>query len=157
MPLGSRKRKKGTFPVPLAPACRSSKSPVAVRSCTAEKVLRTYDFEPEFALSVSCAAYVPVRTIALCTLAVPSPAAVTLLQAEKSPDSKPSLKMVAEGALCTGAVGADGAVMLPGALVAVTATISVLLASASVAVYPVEVAPAIGLQLAPFESQRCHW
>ena len=122
------------MPLLVPPACRSSKSPVAVRSCTAEKVFRTYDFEPEFALSVSWAAYVPVRTIALCTVAVPSPAVVTVLHEEKSPDSKPSLKMVDEGALCTGAVGAAVAVMLPGALVAVTATVNVLPASPSVAV-----------------------
>jgi hypothetical protein len=29
--------------------------------------------------------------------------------------------------------------------------------SAEVSVYVVVVAPAIGLQLAPLESQRCHW
>jgi hypothetical protein len=133
VPPGSRKRKKGTFPL-LVPACRSWKSPVAVRSCTAEKVFRAYDFEPVFALSASCAAYAPVLTIVLCTVAVPSPAVVTLLHAEKLPDSKPSLKIVDWGTLCTVAVGAEVAVALPGVLLPVTDTLSVLPTSAVFAV-----------------------
>src|SRR6476646_5786477 len=62
--------------------------------CAEENVVRTYAFDPLFALSLSLAAKEPVLTIALCTAAVPSPAVVAPVQAEKFPDSKPSLKIV---------------------------------------------------------------
>ena len=48
-----------------------------------------------FALSLSLAAYEPVRAIAPWTVATPSPPTVAPgLQAAKLPDSKPSLKIV---------------------------------------------------------------
>jgi len=53
--------------------------------------------------------------------------------------------------------GADEAVALPAMLLAVTVTSTVPPTSSAVSVYDVVVAPAIGLQLAPLESQRCHW
>src|SRR6266536_1494903 len=70
------------------------KSPLAVRSCTALNDLREYAFDPDVALSESWAASKPVRTFALWTVAFPSPAVTVWLHAEKSPDSKPSLKIV---------------------------------------------------------------
>jgi hypothetical protein len=42
-------------------------------------------------------------------------------------------------------------------LLAETVTSSVLPTSAEEGVYVVAVTPEIGLQLAPLESQRCHW
>ena len=58
------------------------------------KVFRTYALEPAFELSANRAASAPVRTVAFCTAAVPPPLVCTWLQAEKSPDSNPSLKTV---------------------------------------------------------------
>src|SRR5439155_17382817 len=57
----------------------------------------------------------------------------------------------------TTAVGAEEAVALPAMLLAVTVTSIVLPTSVEVSVYDVDVAPPIGLQLAPLESHRCHW
>ena len=97
--VGSRKRKNGTLP-PEAPSFTTWKSPEAVRSCwAAPNVLRTKALEPAVALSESCAASAPVRTIVLWMAAVPSPAVVGVLHAPKSPDSKPSPKTVAALAL----------------------------------------------------------
>ena len=77
----------------LVPAVDTRKSPLTVSSCCeAESVLRTYAFEPDVADSDSCADTAPARTTALWTTAAPSPAVWTWLQAEKSPDSKPSAK-----------------------------------------------------------------
>ncbi len=73
------------------------------------------------AVSESCAASAPVLTIAPCTVAVPSTAVCTWVQAEKSPDSKPSLNTVS-----TTRLGLDVAVPEPNALLAVTATRRVL-------------------------------
>jgi hypothetical protein len=42
-------------------------------------------------------------------------------------------------------------------LVAVTVTLRVLPTSVEVGVYVAAVAPLIGLQLLPLESQLCHW
>ena len=57
----------------------------------------------------------------------------------------------------TGAVGADEAAALSAMLLAVIVTSTVLPTSVEVGVYVVVVAPAIALQLAPLEPQRCHW
>ena len=63
------------------------------------------------------------------TTALPSPPVFTSVQAEKSPDSKPSVKSVFELA-CTTAVAADIVVPDPAELLAVTATMIVLPTSA---------------------------
>ena len=57
----------------------------------------------------------------------------------------------------TTAVGAELAVALPAMLLAVTATSIVLPTSVEVSVYVVDVAPPIGLQLAPVDLHRSHW
>src|SRR4029077_17929074 len=57
----------------------------------------------------------------------------------------------------TTAVGTEEAVALPAMLLAETVTSSVLPTSAEEGVYVGAVTPEIGLQLAPLESQRCHW
>ena len=81
---------------PDAPSLTTWKSPDAVRSCCAAlNVLRTNAREPAVALSDSCAAIVPVRTIVLWMTAVPSPPVVGVFHAPKVPDSNPSLNTVA--------------------------------------------------------------
>jgi hypothetical protein len=57
----------------------------------------------------------------------------------------------------TTAVGAEETVALPTMLLAVTATSILLPTSVEASVYELDAAPAIGPQLAPAESQRCHW
>ncbi len=92
--VGSRKRKNGTF-WPVRPCATTRKSPLALRSCCAEaSVFRAYAFDPAVELSESCAANEPALTVVLCTVAVPSTFVCTWLQAEKSPDSNPSLNTV---------------------------------------------------------------
>jgi len=77
---------------PLAPAWDTRKYPLTVTSVwAAASVLRALAVEPAVALSDSCAAKDPALTVALWTLAAPPPAATTWVQAEKSPDSNPSL------------------------------------------------------------------
>jgi hypothetical protein len=61
------------------------------------------------------------------------------------------------GSARTGAVGAEEAAALFAMLLAVIVISTVLPTSVEVGVYDVVVAPAIGLQLAPLEPQRCHW
>jgi hypothetical protein len=63
----------------------------------------------------------------------------------------------AGGVAWTIAVWEEGALALPAAFDAWTTTVSVPPTSALTTEYVVLVAPAIGLQLPPVESQRCHW
>ena len=57
----------------------------------------------------------------------------------------------------TTAVGSETAVVVPAALLAVTATRTVEPTSAPPSVYVAAVAPGTSTQVAPAESQRCHW
>ena len=83
-------------------------------------------------------------------------AAVSVWPSCASPDTVGSVA-TAGGTAWTIAVWEEGALALPTAFDAWTTTVIVPPESALMTVYVVLVAPAIGLQFAPFESQRCHW